>query len=114
MRRTALFTCCLALAGPAAAQDDLLSTPSLLQGCEALTENAPTASDMQTGACAGSVATALSIGRLLERVCMPEDGTVIAAARIVIAYIYDSAERRGQRFGVVALQALQSQWPCGQ
>ncbi len=106
--------CLLALAAPAAAQEGLLTPNSLLQGCEALTENAPTASGMQMGACAGSVAAALAIGQAQGTVCMPADGNVIGAARIVADFVYEQAERRGQRFGVVALQALQARWPCGQ
>ncbi len=66
------------------------------------------------GACAGSVAAALAIGQAQATICMPADGNVIGAARIVADFIYAQAERRGQRFGVVALQALQARWPCGQ
>jgi hypothetical protein len=106
--------CLLALATPAAAQEDILTTPSLLQGCEALTENAPTASEMQMGACAGSVAAALAIGQAQNLVCMPGDGNVVGAARIVVNFIYERAERRAQPFGPVALSALQARWPCSQ
>lgn len=106
--------CLLALAAPAAAQEGILTTPSLLQGCEALIENAPTASEMQMGACAGSVAAALAIGQVQNLVCLPADGNVVGAARIVVNFIYDRAERRAQPFGPVALAALQARWSCGQ
>lgn len=106
--------CLLALATPAAAQGDILTTPSLVQGCEALIENAPTASDMQTGACAGSVAAALAIGLAQNLVCPPGDGSVVAAARIVVNFIYERAERQSQPFGPLALAALQARWSCGQ
>jgi hypothetical protein len=108
------LACLLGPAAPAAAQEGLLTPPSLLQGCDALVENAPTASEMQMGACAGSVAAALAIGQAQQLVCAPADSDVIAAARIVVNYIYATTERRGQRFGLVALQALQASWPCGQ
>ena len=106
--------CLLAFAAPAAAQDGLLTTPSLLQGCEGLIENAPTASDMQMGACAGSVAAALAIGQVQNLVCMPGDGNVVGAARIVVDFLYERAERRAQPFGPIALAALQARWSCGQ
>lgn len=105
----------LALAAPpVAAQDTLLSPGSLLQGCEGLVNNAPGGSDLQTGACAGSVDTALAIGQSIGRVCMPADGNVVSAARVVVNYIYEQTGRRSQRFGLVALEALQVRWPCRQ
>lgn len=106
--------CFLGFVAAAAAQDSLLTTPSLLQGCEALVENAPTASDMQTGACAGSVAAALAIGQARNLICMPDDGDVLAAARIVVDFIDERAERQAQPFGPLALAALQARWSCGQ
>ncbi len=106
--------CLLAFAAPAAAQDDILTPQALLQGCEALIENAPTASEMQMGACAGSVAAALAIGQAQNLICMPGDGGVLGAARIVVNFIYERGERRVQPFGAVALAALRARWPCGQ
>ena len=96
----------------AAAQDNMLATPAMIQGCEGLVENAPTASDMQMGACAGAVAGALAIGQSQRRVCAPDGTGVVGAARVVLNYIYERADRRTQRFGVVALAALQANWPC--
>jgi hypothetical protein len=104
--------CLIGLAAPAAAQDALLTPQSLLQGCEALVSNSPGGTDLQTGACAGSVDTALAIGQSQGRVCMPADSGVVSAARVVVNFIYEQAERRSQRFGLVALQALQTRWPC--
>lgn len=106
--------CLLGFAAAAAAQQDILTTPSLLQGCEALIENAPTASDLQTGACAGAVSAALAIGQAQSVVCLPGDGSVVSAARIVVNFIYERAERRSQPFGAVALAALQARWSCGE
>jgi hypothetical protein len=100
------------LSTPAAAQDDILATPAMIQGCEGLVENAPTASDMQMGACAGGVASALAIGQSQRRVCAPDGTGVVVAARAVLHYIYERTDRRSQRFGVVALRALQENWPC--
>jgi len=107
-----MLLCLLAPAAPVAAQEGLLTPPSLLQGCEALVSNAPGGTDLQTGACAGSVDTALAIGQSLGRVCMPADGSVLGAARVVVNFIYDRTDRRTQRFGLVALQALSERWPC--
>lgn len=104
----------LAAGAPRAAhaQQGLLSTEAQLQGCEAFVEDAPTANQMQIGACAGGVAAALDIGLGAGRVCRPADVNLVAAARAVTDYIQESAERRSLRFGELALEALARRWPC--
>jgi hypothetical protein len=94
------------------AQQGLLSTEAQLQGCEAFVENAPTANQMQIGACAGGVAAALDIGQGAGRVCLPAGVNLVAAARAVTDFIQESAERRRRRFGELALEALALRWPC--
>ena len=94
------------------AQTGLLSTEAQLQGCEAFVEDAPTANQMQIGACAGGVAAALDIGQGAGRVCLPADTGLVAAARVVTDFIQESAQRRSRRFGELALEALALRWPC--
>ena len=90
----------LAAGAPRAAhaQQGLLSTEAQLQGCEAFVEDAPTANQMQIGACAGGVAAALDIGLGAGRVCRPADVNLVAAARAVTDYI--------QEFGGAAKPAV--------
>jgi hypothetical protein len=94
------------------AQPGLLATESLLQGCEAFIEDAPTANQMQIGACAGGVNTALEIGRAARRVCPPADAGALVAARVVTEFIQEHSERRSRPFGTLALEAMAQRWPC--
>jgi hypothetical protein len=102
----------LAIPSAGRAEPGLLTTDSLLQGCEAFVEDAPTANQMQIGACAGGVNTALEIGRAARRVCPPADIGAVAAARVVTDFMQDHAERRSRPFGTLALEALGQRWPC--
>jgi hypothetical protein len=111
------WLCLLALvcvATPAFAQstDDIVATPSLLIGCRALVENAPTGDMMQIGACAGAVSAALDISRSQRKVCPPAGGGVIDAARVVIMFVDERPERKYDQFGPLALIALGDRWPC--
>jgi hypothetical protein len=96
----------------ARAQQGLLTTEAQLQGCEAFVEDAPTANQMQIGACAGGVAAALDIGQVAGRVCRPADANLVAATRVVTEFIQESAQRRSRPFGDLALEALALRWPC--
>jgi hypothetical protein len=100
-------------AGSAVAQpaDSIVSTKSLLQGCRALVENAPTGDMMQIGACAGAVSAALDISRSQRRACPPAGG-VVEAARAVIMFVDERPERTRDQFGPLALVALGDRWPC--
>jgi Ssp1 endopeptidase immunity protein Rap1a len=111
---------CLALAaligvaGSAAAQSagGIIATGSVLAGCRALVENAPTGDMMQVGACAGAVSAVLDVSRSLRRVCPPPGGGVLDAARIVIMFVDERPERKADQFGPLALMALGDRWPC--
>jgi hypothetical protein len=83
MRRLALAAL-IGAAAPAAAQpaDGIVATGSILMGCRALVENAPTGDMMQIGACAGAVSAALDISRSQRRVCPPPGRGIIDAARL--------------------------------
>ena len=88
-------------AGPAAAQptEGIVATGSILMGCRALVENAPTGDTMQIGACAGAVSAALDISRSLRRVCPPAGrGIIDAAARIM--FVDERPERKNDQFGL--------------
>ena len=108
------FVVLIALAGPVAAQptDSIVATGSLLMGCRALVENAPTGDMMQMGACAGAVSAAVDISRTLRRACPPAGGAVIDAARVVIMFVDERPERKNDEFGPLALLALGDRWPC--
>lgn len=112
MRRL-VFACVVGFATSAAAQSgqSIVTTESLLVGCQALIENAPTANPMQTGACAGAVKSAADIGRATQRACVPVDD-VLDAARVVVVFARESARHRAEPFGLLALQALERRWPC--
>jgi len=101
-------------AGPAVAQptDSIVATGSLLMGCRALVENAPTGDMMQIGACAGAISAALDISRALRRACPPPGSGVIDAARVVIMFVDERPERKLDQFGPLALTALGDRWPC--
>jgi hypothetical protein len=102
----------LLVASSGHADPGLLATESMLQGCEAFVEDAPTANQMQIGACAGGVSVALEIGRAARRVCPPSDAGTVAAARVVTEFIQDHGDRRSRPFGTLALEALSTRWPC--
>ncbi|MGE0222849.1 MAG: Rap1a/Tai family immunity protein [Acetobacteraceae bacterium] len=108
-----VFAAVLGVATSAAAQSgqSIVGTTSLLIGCRALVEDAPSANPMQTGACAGAVKSAIDIGRMTRRSCPPSDD-LLAAARVVIVFADDNAKHRAEPFGVLALQALERRWPC--
>jgi hypothetical protein len=108
------FVALFGIAGPAFAQttDDIVATSSLLMGCRALVENAPTGDMMQMGACAGAVSTALDISRSQHKVCPPIGGGVIDAERVVVMFVDERPERKYSQFGPLALIALGDRWPC--
>ena len=106
-----LLAACAALPCSGRAQG-LLTTEAQLQGCEAFVEDAPTANQMQIGACAGGVAAALDIGSGAGRICRPADASLVAAARVVTEFIQQSSERRRRLFGDLALEAMAYRWPC--
>jgi hypothetical protein len=108
------FAMLIVAADPAAAQpaDSIVATGSLLMGCRALVENAPSGNTMQIGACAGAVSSALDIGRTLKRTCPPGGGGVIDAAHVVIEFVDERPERKNDQFGPLALTALGDRWPC--
>ena len=92
--------------------DSIVATGSLLMGCRALVENAPTGDMMQMGACAGAVSAAVDISRTLRRACPPAGGAVLDAARVVIMFVDERPERKNDEFGPLALMALGDRWPC--
>jgi hypothetical protein len=92
--------------------DSILATGSLLMGCRALVENAPTGDMMQMGACAGAVGATLDISRAERRACPPSGGGVIEAARVVIMFVDERPGRQADQFGPLALQAFRDRWPC--
>jgi hypothetical protein len=100
--------------GPAIAQpaDSVVATGSLLMGCRALVENAPTGNTMQIGGCAGAVSAALDIGRAQRRVCPPGGSGVLDAAHAVIMFVDERPERKTDQFGPLILMALGDRWPC--
>jgi hypothetical protein len=104
----------IGIAGPASGQtaDNIVATPSLLMGCRALVENAPTGDMMQIGACAGAVSATLDISRSQHKVCPPTGGGVVDAARVVIMFVDERPERKYDQFGPLALIALGDRWPC--
>jgi hypothetical protein len=104
----------IGLASPAMAQmpGGLLATGSLLAGCRAFVENAPTGDMMQMGACAGAVSAVLDVSQTLRRACPPSDVGVIDAARVVIRFSDVRASRASESFGPMALAALSDRWPC--
>jgi hypothetical protein len=111
--RPLVLAALIGAAGAAAAQptDGIVATGSILMGCRALVENAPTGDMMQIGACAGAVGAALDISRSLRRVCPPA-GRGIDAARAVIEFVDERPERKNDQFGPLALTALGDRWPC--
>jgi hypothetical protein len=112
--RYLMLTALIGIAGQAAAQssNDVVATGSVLMGCRALVENAPTASAMQMGACAGAVNAAMDISRAQRRSCPPGGGDLITAARMVIEFVDERPERKGDQFGPLVLMALADRWPC--
>jgi hypothetical protein len=112
--RSLVFAVLIGVASAATAQptDSVVATGSLLMGCRALVENAPTGDMMQIGACAGAVSAALDISRSLRRACPPGGGSVIDAARLVIMFVDERPERKNELFGPLALIALGDRWPC--
>ena len=112
--RYATLAALVCIAMPAAAQpaESIVATDSLLMGCRALVENAPTGNMMQIGACAGAVSAALDISRLLQRSCPPSAIGVIDAARRVIMFVDERPERKADQFGPLLLTALSDRWPC--
>jgi hypothetical protein len=80
--------------GPAIAQpaDSVVATGSLLMGCRALVENAPTGNTM--------------------RVCPPGGSGVLDAAHPVIRFVDERPERKTDQFGPRILMALGDRWPC--
>jgi hypothetical protein len=108
------FAAVLGAAAPAVAQpaEGIVATGSILLGCRALVENAPTGDMMQIGACAGAVSVALDISRSQRRACPPAGGGIIDAARVVIMFVDERPERKSDQFGPLALTALGDRWPC--
>ncbi len=104
----------LGVAGPVAAQstEGIVATGSILMGCRALVENAPTGDMIQIGACAGAVSAALDISRSQRRACPPAGGGIIDAARVVIMFVDERPDRKNDQFGPLALTALGDRWPC--
>jgi hypothetical protein len=112
--RWSTFVILAAAAVPAYAQprDSVVATPSVLMGCRALVENAPTGDTMQIGACAGAVSAVLDIGRALKRACPPAGAGPLDAARVVIMFVDERPQRKSDQFGPLALTALGDKWPC--
>ena len=112
--RPLVLAALIGAAGPAAAQpaEGIVATGSILMGCRALVENAPTGDMMQIGACAGAVSAALDISRSLRRVCPPAGRGIIDAARVVIMFVDERPERKNDQFGPLVLTALGDRWPC--
>ncbi len=112
--RPLVLAALISAAVPAAGQPaaGLVATGSILMGCRALVENAPTGDMMQIGACAGGVSAALDISRSLRRVCPPAGRGVIEAARVVIEFVDERPERKSDQFGPLVLTALGDRWPC--
>lgn len=92
--------------------DDILATGPLLVGCRAFVENDPNGNSMQMGACAGAVSTALQIARAQGKACPPPGSLIIHAARVVVEFSDERAERRSQPFGPMAVSALSDRWHC--
>ena len=114
MRWLIILALFLGTLGSSVAQpsDSVVATGSLLMGCRALVENAPTGDMMQMGACAGAVRAALDIGREVGRACTPPNDGVLEAARVVIMFVDEKPERKSEHFGPLAVTALGFRWPC--
>jgi hypothetical protein len=99
IRRCLALAALLGAAAPAVAQpaEGIVATGSILLGCRALVENAPTGDMMQIGACAGAVSVALDISRRKARVPACR-WRVIDAARVVIMFVDERPERKSDRW----------------
>jgi len=104
----ALMICC---ATTARAQGvDIVTTGSLLAGCQYLIEDSTNGDLMKMGACAGAVAAAMEIGRSQGRACPPAGTSIVQAAQVVKNFAQEG--HRSQPFGPVAMTAMADRWPC--
>ena len=99
----------LPLPGTAVAQEDARSAKFLIQSCQAfLSGNAGLLPFLQ-GRCFG-VIDGLAYGS--PEVCPPPTTTGEEMVRVVVQHIGAAPDRIREDFRILALEALQSRWPC--
>ena len=70
---------------------------------------------MDAGECLGAVYALLTVSHTLAeplKFCPPVEFDAEQGVRVVVAYIEKRPERVGEDFTTLALEALQSKWPC--
>ena len=95
--------------GTAAAQDDPRSAKFLVQSCQNFLSGDASLLPFLQGRCFG-VIDGLAYGS--PDVCPPPTATGEEMVRVVVQYIHAAPQRMREDFRVLALEALQTQWPC--
>jgi len=90
------------------AKEDLRSANYMVPGCRAFIAKGFTELQKQ-GFCGGTI-DALVWSNL--GVCAPEGVSLVEGVKVVVKYIDDRPQRQNENFKALALEALQTAWPC--
>jgi hypothetical protein len=115
MKRHAIgIAAALVLIGPsgiASAQTDTSSANYVMNGCRGFLSRDGRIDRLVQGLCLGRIQTIGEFGDFFQ-VCMPDEAILGQAIRVVVAYIEQRSARMHEKFGLLAVEALQKAWPC--
>jgi Rap1a immunity proteins len=108
MRGIALI---LVSCGASFAEDDE-SANDMMPACRDFINSSSDTTPFSRGVCAGTIGTILAFGRHVGTHCAPLRVSNGQALRVVIQYIDKQPARLHEKFGLLAIEAMQEAWPC--
>ena len=117
-RLFSIATAIALLVGPAQALERWYSGNDLLAACRVVsTGSTPTSENAQlVEVCLGEIEALdwAAPGMQNEKLqsCVPDDVTIKQVAKVIIDFLDQNPERRGEPFEGLALEALALTWPC--
>ncbi len=80
-------------------------------GCRALVAE-DSKNEFRQGVCVGEVAGLATDGAIANQTCVPDTASNQDLVRVVVRFVDAHSQRLQEPFGVLALEALRSVWPC--
>ena len=112
LRGIALVAAMLISCSASFAEEDDQSANYMMPACRSWLNSSNDATAFMKGICAGTIATIIAFGRHVGTHCAPRGVSNEQGLRVVIQYIDNQPARLHEKFGLLALEAMQNAWPC--
>ena len=111
VRNIAIIAVTLLSCGASFAEDEQ-SANYMMPACRDFINGGSDTGTFVQGVCVGTIATIIALGRYADTHCAPPRVTNEQGLHVVIQYIDNQPARLHEKFGLLALEAMQNAWPC--